>query len=67
MRFYTVGVRRKETCCRGLVIITCDGRGGILLGNRFQNLGWFGGGGKHFQIRDCVTFGVIFVNFTFWP
>lgn len=41
----------------------------ILLGNPFQNLGWFlvwGGGGAHFQIRDCVTFGVILVNFTFW-
>lgn len=27
VRFYTVGVRRKGTCFRGLVIITCDGGG----------------------------------------
>ena len=28
IRFYTVGVRRKGMCCRGLVIITCDEGGG---------------------------------------
>lgn len=49
IRFYTVGVRRKGMCCRGLVIITCDGGGAFCweivfkilvgLGGAFSNKG----------------------------
>ena len=51
VRFYAVGVRMKGTWW-GIIFK-------ILVGF------WFWGGG-HFQIRDCVTFGVILGNFTFW-
>ena len=39
-----------------------------MLGNHFQNLGWFLvlGRGAFSDKGQCITFGVILVNFTFW-
>ena len=57
----------REHAVGGWSLLPVMGGGAFCWGIIFKILVGLGRGGEAIQIRDCVTLGVIFVNFTFWP